>query len=58
MADALLVPLLVRYALRPLGGFQAEIEARGRGDLSQVGDTALPQELLLPWAPLCVRCSS
>ena len=42
---ALGVAALVRYSLRPLAAFQAELEARGRGDLSPVDTGALPAEL-------------
>lgn len=42
---ALGVMALVRYSLRPLVAFQAELEARGRGDLSPVDTVALPTEL-------------
>jgi two-component system OmpR family sensor kinase len=42
---ALGVVALVRYSLRPLAAFQAELEARGRGDLSPVDTGALPSEL-------------
>jgi two-component system OmpR family sensor kinase len=43
--SALGVAALVRYSLRPLAAFQAELEARGRGDLSPVDTGALPAEL-------------
>lgn len=37
--------LLVRVSLRPVLAFQADIEARGRGNLSPVPITALPTEI-------------